>query len=384
MNPTPPTQHVPTTLAVYVHVPFCRAKCPYCAFYSVPLAGRDVPRFLDALLHELDLHAPAEPIVTLYLGGGSPSCLDPQHLLDLTRRLTDRLGRPAELTLEINPGQLPPGTLARLRKLGINRFSIGVQSFHPDDLRMLGRPYDPQVIQGTVAAARAAGFDNLGFDLIYAIPHSSLSRWRETLYAALDLQPRHISAYSLTYEPPSRFHELRRTSQLTPIDEDADRAMYDLAVETLEAAGLKQYEISNFAQPGYECRHNLTYWANRPWLGLGPAAASWYRGARTANLADLDAYLTAVEAGRLPIAHRETPDPDALACETAVLMLRRTRGIDLAEFRQLTGRDPLALFAPPIARYRLLGLLEAHPDRLCLAPHARPIADSILCDFASF
>lgn len=369
-------------LSVYVHIPFCVRKCRYCSFYSVPPDAQLLPSFLNAVPAELDLYAVDLPVETLYVGGGSPSLLPADHLIPFLRGLQSRTSPITEWTVEINPAQADQKLLIQLKDLGVNRLSIGAQSFRQKDLDFLGRLHRAQDIGRSVALARTAGFENIGLDLIYAIPGSSLKSWKQTLRQALNLGIQHISAYSLTFEKGTPLYKDLQSGKVTPVDEDTDRAMYDTAIDLLTAAGFEHYEISNFARPGFACRHNLRYWDNRPWIGLGPSAASWFAGRRTTNIADLQKYIAAIEKGDFAFDEIQTPSPAQIACETAVLNLRKTAGIDRQVFQQQTGFDPLELFAEPIAKYTALGLLTADSDMIRLTPAALPIADSVLCDFA--
>ncbi len=371
-----------TAPALYIHIPFCRAKCGYCGFYSVPLAGHDTQRLLTALVRELDGYGLREA-ATLYIGGGSPSCLPAGQLEWLVRQLTDRVGLPAEFTVEVNPAQMDLPRLVRLRQAGVNRLSIGAQSFDEADLAVLGRPYGPGRIYEIVEQARRAGFTNISLDLIFAVPGGTLPRWQAVLEAAVKMQVEHISAYALTYEEGTPLQRQRREGAVTPVDEETDRAMYELAIDMLTAAGLEHYEISNFARPGFACRHNLTYWANEPYVGIGPSAGSFYRGQRTTNIADIARYTEAVERGRSCFAETHSPNAEAFACETAVLMLRRMAGIDREQFRRKTGRDVFTLFAEVIERRRREGMLAVTADNIRLTRPALPVADGILCDFAA-
>jgi len=372
----------PDATGLYIHVPVCRSKCRYCGFYSVPVAGRDTRRLVDALLRELERYDGID-FATGYLGGGSPTALPAGELVRLSRGVASRLAAGAEFTVECNPGQVQPGLLEDLRQAGVNRLSFGAQSFHPAELELLGRGHRVEEIRRSVSLARQAGYDNLGLDLIFAIPGSSLADWQSSVEAALDLGVPHVSAYSLSFEPDTVFETWHRSGRLDAVEEELDRAMYDWAVERLGQAGLPQYEISNFARAGYECRHNLGYWANQPYLGIGPGAASYCQGARVTNNPGIEQYVMAVESG-LPIPREVQPveAADAL-CETAILNLRRRAGIDLAAFARRTGHDAMQTFAGPIRRYRDLGLIEVTADTVRLTGQALPIADSILCDFAT-
>ena len=369
-------------IALYVHIPFCRAKCRYCGFYSVPAAGLDVPRLVNALLAELDSYGlPKNFAYTISIGGGSPTCLPDELLFFLVSELTARAGRPEEFTLEANPAQITAQTLSALYLQGVNRISISAQSFNTAELAFLGRPYAPKEISRVVHDARAAGFKNISLDLIFAIPGQTPATWRDTLNSAIDCGVEHISAYSLSYEHNTPLKTLLEKGHIEQVDEETDRAMYETAIAMLGEAGIAQYEISNFACRGFECRHNGVYWANRPWVGIGPAAASYWQGTRTANISDVAAYCTMVEDGQKPCVEIETPTTLETICQTAILNLRRISGIDLCQFQQHTGVSALELFAEPIARYQTLGLIFVTAGSICLTAEALPIADSILCDF---
>jgi oxygen-independent coproporphyrinogen-3 oxidase len=367
---------------LYVHVPVCRSKCRYCGFYSVPAAGVDSGRLVRGLLTELERYDGAG-FRTAYIGGGSPTALPGQELIGLARRIREWCPRVEEFTVECNPGQVSLELLSGLRQAGVNRLSFGAQSFRVAELELLGRGHSVEEIGWSVATARRAGFDNLGLDLIFAIPGSTLDDWRYSVESALALNIQHLSAYSLSFEAGTVFDAWRAAGRLHAVEEELDRAMYEWAIERLPRAGFEQYEISNFARRGFECRHNLGYWANRPFVGLGPGAASWWQGCRTTNVPDIKCYLAAVESGADVPRQVQPVDPDDVICETAVLSLRLRAGIDLANFRCRTGRDALRTFAGPIRRYRELGLLEVTDRAVRLTPRALPIADTILCDFAA-
>jgi len=387
------------TAGLYVHVPFCRSKCRYCGFYSVPAAGRDTGRLVAAVLKELEQYD-GNRFCTAYVGGGSPTALPPDQLINLVRRIAEWLPQVEEFTVECNPGQVDAELLAGLRRAGVNRLSFGAQSFRAAELELLGRAHTVEDIRRAVESARRAGFDNIGLDLIFAIPGSTPAGWRYSVEAALALDVQHISAYSLSFEPGTVFDVWRREGRLSPVDEELDRAMYELVIERLRQAGLAQYEISNFARPGFECRHNLGYWANRPYVGIGPGAASssmgiwpvvsdsWARrpchgqGYRVTHEPDIERYVAAVESSSEIPGEVQPVDAADAVCETAVLSLRTRAGIDLQVFQHVTGCDVLRTFAEPIRRYRDLGLLEVTDHSVRLTERALPIADSVLCDFA--
>lgn len=374
------------TAGLYVHVPVCRSKCRYCGFYSVPAGDVDAGRLVDGLLAELEQYDGIQ-FCTAYVGGGSPTALPASPLIRLVRALGARCRRAEEFTVECNPGQVDTELLAELRAAGVNRLSFGAQSFIARELELLGRGHSVEQIRAVVAMARQAGFENVGLDLIFAVPGSTLADWQASLEAAVALNIEHISAYSLSFEAGTVFEAWRQSGRLAAVDEELDRAMYEGAIERLEQAGFVQYEISNFAKPGFECRHNLGCWTNRPYAGIGPAAASYRiidgHARRFTNEADIERYLTAVENGAPAPAETHEVSPNDVVCETAVLNLRRRAGIDRAEFRRRTGHDALQTFAGPIGRYQAMGLIEVTNRAVRLTQRALPIADTILCDFAA-
>ena len=368
-------------MALYVHIPFCTSKCCYCSFYSEPITNHDSKVLVSALIKEMDKYANAY-FRTVYIGGGSPSCLASEQLLKLVEKITQLFPDIAEFTVEINPGQLTPNALVRLLSDGVNRLSIGAQSFNTVELEFLGRRHTVDAINATVSTAKNIGFENINLDLIFAVPDSNLDSWSKSLNAAIALGVQHISAYSLTFEQGTLLEKLWLLGEIQPVSEELDRQMYELAIDTLAVNGFTQYEISNFSKPEFECLHNLTYWANHPYVGIGPAAGSFYDGRRSANIADINKYIAAIQSDDDTAAETEKPNEIEFACETAVLNLRRIQGIDLKEYEQLTGYDPLELFASTIDEYLEMKLLKIENDRICLTRNALPIADSILCDFS--
>jgi len=390
------SKFVSENIGLYVHIPFCRTKCRYCNFYSVPITEHDPAGVISAMIAELKQYEPDENTKTIYIGGGSPSCLPQKLLLQLVNQLSlqcppaspdsglaSRGGSAEEFTVEVNPGQVNETLLNQLRKAGVNRLSIGAQSFIQQELVFLGRTHNVDSIYDSVRLGRAAGFDNISLDLIFAIPGSSLDSWKQNLHSAVELQVDHISAYALTWEDNTPLGKALAAGEIQPVDEDTDREMYELTIDEFEKAGLGQYEISNFAKDGFQCRHNLNYWANGSYIGIGPAAASYRNGERSTNFADIGKYVEAIESAASAAAETETLNGLERACETAVLNLRRLCGIDLAEFKTRTGFDAAELFADPIRMYQQQGLINTGDGHVFLTRNALAIADSILCDFAA-
>jgi len=367
---------------LYVHVPFCRAKCRYCGFYSKPIDQYDAGAVVSAMIAEMERYELGDGIKTIYIGGGSPSALEREHLFRLVGRARQRCPAAEEFTVEVNPGQVDIELLCELHRAGVNRLSIGAQSFIQHQLDFLGRDNTVDCTRRVVRQGRSAGFDNISLDLIFAVPGSDLDSWKHNLRSAIELQADHISAYGLSYEDGAPLSKDLAAGLIEAVDEDTDRAMFELTIDELAQAGIDQYEISNFARQGFECRHNLNYWANGSYAGIGPGAASYLHGTRSSNFADIDKYVRAVTSGESAVESNETLNGLERACETAVLNLRRRRGIDLVQFKSQTGYDALQLFAEPIRKYRKLGLIEKDSGRVSLTRQALGIADSILCDFA--
>ncbi|MBN1361457.1 MAG: radical SAM family heme chaperone HemW [Sedimentisphaerales bacterium] len=372
------------SLGLYVHVPLCDGKCRYCGFYSEPAANHDLDRLVSALISELDRYPADTPVQTVYLGGGSPTSLPVGSLARLLEAVASRWPGAREFTVECNPGQTDARILTVLRRFGVNRLSFGVQSFHAQELLLLGRRHTADDAVSAIRLAQESGFENIGLDLIFAIPGSTPDAWHQNLHRAVALNVQHISAYSLTVEPGTPLLQAVQAGELDAIDEDTDRAMYEMAIDCLASAGFVQYEISNFAREGFACLHNQGYWDNRSYIGIGPSASSYDGGSRTTNIADIRQYVRRIEAGQSPADESERLNDEDRVCQTAVLNLRTRKGVDLAAFQATTGADFAEVFASPLERHRRLGLLEIEGGRVRLAREALGIADSVLCDFSSF
>lgn len=329
------------TCSLYFHIPFCTRKCIYCDFYSIEGVYSFGP-FLDALHAEIDLvSAPESAIVsTLFFGGGTPSLLPPddvRQILDHVR-LRYQVAEDAEITLESNPGTLDRVTLHGFRTSGINRLSIGIQSFDPAELTFLGRIHDAAQAVQAVRDARDAGFSNLSVDLIYSLPGQMPEGWRNTLRRAIDLGPDHISAYSLIVEENTPLARLVRTGQVVPQPVETEARFFDETVGMLAASGYEQYEVSNFARPGFRSMHNMNYWQHRNYLGFGPSAHSFWSDRATGaarrwwNIANVGNYADRLKRGALPIAGEEALSRETLMVERLFLGLR-SDGIDLRRFR---------------------------------------------------
>ena len=370
--------------AAYVHVPFCRHRCGYCDFTLV--ANRDdlVDRYLAALARELaELPAP-HPVETLFLGGGTPSHLPPpalDRLLQLLRHWLP-LVPGGEWTLEANPlDLLSPQRIALLAGAGVNRISLGVQSFDPLVLRQLERDHTvPEVIEA-VAATRAA-IPNVAFDLIFGVPGQSLASWNATLDQALALEPQHLSTYGLTIERGTSFYARHSRGELLTPPEELEREMYQLACDRLPAAGLVQYELSNFARPGRESRHNLVYWAAHPCLAFGPGAVRYVGGVREMGHRSTVTWLKRLEQGLSGRTFREELAPLARAQEALLVGLRRLAGIDSRQFLGDFGLTPEQAAGDALTRMEQRGLLHQTPTGWALTTEGRFLADLVAVELA--
>jgi oxygen-independent coproporphyrinogen III oxidase len=383
-------------VALYLHMPFCDHRCAYCDFNAYAGLERLIPDYCAALTHEAELWRDAlagREIATVFFGGGTPS-LTPLPLLAevlATVRGAFALRNDAELTLEANPGTVDEAYLRGLRGLGVNRLSLGVQSFDDDELRLLDRIHDAATAEDAYHAARRAGFDNINLDLMFGLQGQGIDGWRRNLQRALTLRPEHLSLYALTIEDGTKLAKQVQIGSAPAPDPDLQADMYETAAELLACAGYEQYEISNWSLPGRACRHNLVYWRNEPYLGLGAGAHSHLLGRRFSVVRAPSAYIERLRHASsglpdtdTPLAHtfaqvaEETPDdPLTDASDTLILGLRLNDGIDLAAFAARHGRSADALAGPALAELTEWGLLERAGGRLRLTDRGRFVASEV-------
>lgn len=367
---------------LYIHIPFCRSRCAYCDFNTY--AGKDslLPAYVDALCQEI-ARAPSLKAATVYFGGGTPSLLSAPQVSQLLAALRDRFYLPyePEVTLEANPGTLTEGYLEGLRQVGANRLSLGAQSFDPGELCLLGRSHRMADIYRAVAQARAEGFDSLNLDLIYGLPHQSLEAWKLSLGQALELSADHLALYCLTLEEDTPLGKAVARGELPPPDPDLAADMYLHAEERLLQAGYRHYELSNWAKPGKECRHNLVYWRNQPYLGFGAGAHSCFGGYRFANIPSPENYISRIASGTSPEAFREAVSPELERAETVILGLRLVEGVDDASFRRRYGVSLFPGYAAQIAELEGLGLVEREGERLRLTARGRLLGNEAFIRF---
>ena len=364
-------------LGLYLHIPFCKSKCAYCDFYSLPHSEEKMDAYTAALIRHLEEVAPrcaAHTADTVYFGGGTPSYLGEKRLIKLLKTVKKRyhVAAGAEITLEANPDSAGDWKALRaLRRAGFNRVSLGVQAADDGLLRRIGRVHTWDQVLSSVAAARMAGFDNLSLDLIYGLPGQTMAAWQDTLRAAAALETQHISCYGLKVEPGTPLWQQRESADIP--DDDAQADMYLWTVDYLEKQGYAQYEISNFARPGYESRHNLKYWTLGEYAGFGPGAHSDMGGVRFAYERDLDGYI----AGELRLSEMEEIAPLDRDLEYIMLSLRTVQGIDSAYF-QRQFRQKFQPMEELLAQYEVHGLAARTERGWRLTPRGFFVSNAII------
>lgn len=356
---------------IYVHIPFCARICPYCAFYKT-LPDRSLARpFCEAILRELDQRRRTCEVApeTIYFGGGTPTALGTAHLEFLLRGIRQRfdLSNLSEWTLEANPGSVSAHKASALHKLGITRISLGVQSWDNGLLKLLGREHTPEQARKSFQLLRAAGFSNINIDLMFGLPGQTIDQWKATLAETIALAPEHISAYCLTYEEDTEFFLRFQRAEFSQVP-DADAEFFEAAMITLEAAGYEQYEISNYARPGFRSAHNRAYWLGKDYLGIGPSAVSTVGLRRWQNVADYRAYIERLLTGESPAASTEDLTAQIKRTERIALLLRTSEGVPA---------HVLKPFAPQTTELVALGLLRESNGNLVLTRKGRQLADSV-------
>lgn len=374
--------------SLYLHIPFCEHKCVYCDFYSIAPDGnrggyeRLILDFLRALSREIDLRGTspftATSYDTVFFGGGTPSLLTPTQLSDILSsiRRTFTIDDHAEVTIETNPGTVDREKLEAFQQAGVNRLSIGIQSFHQDDLNFLTRIHSADQAAQCVRDAQAAGFSNVSLDLIFALPGQTLDRWMFNLRAAVDLDPSHISCYSLIVEPDTPLSRMVLTGSVKPLAIEDDARLYESTIEFLGQHGYAQYEVSNFAKPGMESRHNSAYWNHTEYLGFGPSAHSFWGGERWWNIAQVQGYIDRLTRGELPLAGLERLSEEQWR-EEAILLGLRSGGIDLVTYRERFGRELPSENPSLIEQLIADGLVTLSRQRLSLTSRGYVICDEI-------
>lgn len=382
-------------LSIYLHIPFCRTKCTYCAFNTYTNLDALIEPFTQALIREIHLVGKSKPgqrVWTVFFGGGTPSLLSPEQVQRIMQAIRQHfiVDADAEISLESNPNDLNERAyLEGLRAAGINRLSIGMQSANLNELTLFARRHDNDQVVKAVSNARLAGFDNLNLDLIYGIPHQTLTDWANTLDQMLRLKPEHVSLYALGLEDDTPMQSWVASGKLPTPDDDLAADMYELATERLNRAAYEQYEISNWAKPGRQCRHNLQYWRNWDYIGLGPGAHGWAGGVRYATILSPQRYIKAMQeiGEEYPYPHTPATDQPVMVergdeiAETLIMGLRLTReGISREEFRARFGVDLLELHGEVINKYVQHELLYVDDDVVRITTKGRLMSNMVFRD----
>lgn len=398
-------------LELYIHIPFCMKKCAYCDFLSGPAPRETIDRYVTALVAEIRQYqklAENYRVTTIFFGGGTPSILSGGQMKEIFDALRDvfEIQADAEITMEANPGTVTKENLQAYRACGINRISFGLQSVDDKELKLLGRVHTMRQFEESYDLARKAGFQSINIDLISAIPGQTVESWEHTLDTVIRMNPEHISAYSLIIEEGTPFYEIygenakeEQDSRCEKCladdgkqmdigknfpklpDEEAERRMYELTAEKLEAAGYLQYEVSNYAKPGYACRHNKGYWQRVEYLGIGTGAASLIENERYQHISDTDLYIRANGKLNQIEEEKETLDWNAQVEETMFLGLRMKEGVNKQKFRERYHREIQEVYGEVLEKLKEEGLLREEEKRICLTKRGNDLSNYVLAQF---
>ncbi|HEX2925734.1 MAG TPA: radical SAM family heme chaperone HemW [Ruminiclostridium sp.] len=376
----------PDKAGLYIHVPFCGSKCNYCDFNSYTGKLNLADNYFASMKEEIK-HYEAEMryylIDTIFIGGGTPSIVDERYISEILEecRSVFNISPDCEINIESNPGTLNTEKLKAYRKAGINRISMGLQAYQNDLLAYLGRCHNHSDFIESVKNAKAAGFSNINADVIFGIPGQTMDAWKETLRQLIQLDINHISAYSLKIEEGTKFGSMEEAGKLTAVDDELDREMYHYAIDFLDENGLKQYEISNFAKDGFECKHNLTYWKCVDYLGLGAGAHSYLKDIRFCNEISVEGYIDYLNHGEKPVDERFALEFTDKMSEYMFLGLRLTRGVTGAEFHELFNQDMFSKYADAFSRLEGRKLIEIKGDSVRLTRLGLDLANQVFVEF---
>jgi len=373
--------------SVYIHIPFCNRICPYCDFNKYVLKGQPVEEYLDALAKEMKLtvqkHPPKE-IKTIFVGGGTPTTLDPKQMdkfLDSIHQYLQPQTKSVEFTMEANPESMTEELLQVMKEGGVNRLSIGVQTFDPALLKKLGRLHTgDQVLRG-IEIAQKLNYSNISIDLMFGLPGQTLEGFEQSISTALGLGIQHVSAYGLKIEEGTFFHTLYRKDKLPLPTEDEEVSMYDVLMEKMDKAGFKQYEISNFAFPGFESRHNLTYWRNQEYYGLGAGAHGYIQGQRHVNAGPLQEYLTFLNQDKLPYVETHSVSKQESMEDMMIMGLRTAEGVSEDHFVQRYGLSLQKIYGAELNKLTQEGLLLHEGNRYFLSKQGKFIGNEVFATF---
>lgn len=372
--------------SAYLHIPFCHHICHYCDFNKVFLKNQPVDEYLQfmdmEMKHTLE-RFPADHLETIFVGGGTPTALNEKQLAYLLQSVQRNfpVTQDMEYTFEANPGDLSLEKLRLLKEGGVNRLSFGVQSFNDELLKRIGRTHRKEDVLKSIEHARAAGFDNISVDLIYSLPDQTVEDFQDTLRTAFSLDMEHYSAYSLIIEPKTVFYNLMNKGKLPLPTEEEEVQMYDMLMNEMEKHGYHQYEISNFAKKGYESRHNITYWDNASYYGIGAGAHGYVEGVRRANHGPLKKYMDAISETGTAFKEEHKVTREEMIEEEMFLGLRKTQGVSISGFERKFGADPLQILNEPIEENVKKGLLEIQGDYIRLTRKGKFLGNEVFQAF---
>lgn len=368
--------------AAYLHIPFCEHICHYCDFNKVFLKGQPVDEYLQALDQEMMLtfkQYPTNELETIFVGGGTPTSLNAKQLNQFCESINKNLpkSKDVEFTFEANPGDLTREKLQILKDAGVNRLSLGVQTFNEDLLKKIGRVHRAKDVYESVENAKAVGFENISIDLIFSLPTQTISDFQESLNEAFTLDIQHYSAYSLIIEPKTVFYNLMQKGKLPTPGEDVEAQMYELLMEEMDKHNFRQYEISNFSKPGFESKHNLTYWNNNYYYGFGAGAHSYVDGWRRSNIGPVKRYIDTLTDGNLPIFQENHVSIAEQMEEEMFLGLRKAQGVNITHFIDKFDTDPIQLFKNQLSELQAKKWIEINKDNIYLTKKGRLLGNEV-------
>ncbi|MDX1926331.1 MAG: radical SAM family heme chaperone HemW [Pirellulaceae bacterium] len=371
-----------TPKAAYVHVPFCHARCPYCSFTVVANRLDLVDRYVQAVTSELSVLGQSQPVNTIFIGGGTPTLLPREPMIQLIEAIRRWLPLvdEGEWSIEANPQDIDRNLCLLLRDQGINRISLGGQSFDKAKLKMLGREHTGDQLAKSIDIA-SQWFDEVSVDLIFGVPGEDMQVWKADLQAATSGGVSHLSTYGLTYEKGAQYWSQLQKGQIAAVAEELELEMYLYAIDTLKQRGLNHYEVSNFAKPGSECLHNQTYWQCQAWLGFGPGAAAYVGGTRSVNHRSTLKYLQRMESDQSPVAESQTLDWSTRTRERFIFGMRQLKGVDWSSLVSSGEPQSIAAIAQQLPKHVALGFIEWHEGFVRLTPQGLPISDSLWLDY---
>ncbi|KXZ40092.1 oxygen-independent coproporphyrinogen-3 oxidase [Alkalithermobacter thermoalcaliphilus JW-YL-7 = DSM 7308] len=371
------------SIGLYIHIPFCIRKCNYCDFVSYEITSEKREKFIKNIIKEMKLYSDIDKVISsIFIGGGTPTILNEIELEYILSSIGKyfKIKKDAEITIESNPGTLSKEKLKVLYSLGVNRLSIGLQAYQDKHLRLLGRIHTFKEFEENFQNAVEAGFENINVDLMFSLPDQTINEWVETLQKVVSLNPKHISAYSLIIEEGTKLYDIYESNKIN-IDENLDRKMYYFAKKYLKENGYKQYEISNFAKDGYECKHNIIYWKTKEYIGLGPSAHSYLNGIRFSNFACLDRYCKELEKGNKPIQEKIKLTEKEKLEETIFMGLRMNEGIDMEKINKKFGIDFIKIYGETINKLIEKGYIKLNNNNISLTDKGIDLSNKVFIEF---